>query len=109
MCEFKVSLNKLGKEMKVSEDIVCAQVDRDTVFLKDALGCSKKVKSAFIGSVDVSTENLKLVWSPFISRFFTFIDEYNKCVSKDVKNEKLESKWLKIKALGDEMIRSIGK
>ncbi len=109
MCEFKVSLKAGSVERKVAEDIVAASLEGEEFVVRDVLGSAKRFKGVFISRVDVGKEVMTLTEMPVMSEILSFIQLYDLCKEKGEYQEEIESKWAAVKAVGDELIRSLWK
>ncbi|WP_309493046.1 CooT family nickel-binding protein [Candidatus Hecatella orcuttiae] len=105
MCEFKVYLK--NREERIAEDILYACMEEGGTVLRDVIGNWKKVGGVFISEVDVGGEVMKLTPSPLFQELLGFIDSYSRWETCQASLEELESAWGKVKAKGEELIRSL--
>lgn len=105
MCEFKVYLK--SRKEKIAEDILYANMEEGGTVLRDVLGNRKKVGGAFISEVDVGREVMRLMPSPLFPELLDFIDSYSRWETRQANLEELEFSWRKVKAKGEELMRSL--
>lgn len=107
MCEFRVSVSSAEKDEVVAEDVVSAKLEKDEMLLYDVLGSVKRVRSTIIKELDVAKEAMVLEEVPMLAQLLSFLEAYRFCLKNGKYTDEVEKRWEELKALGDEMIKSL--